>query len=281
MPLDSRPLPRSLSNPAYLQRLRERAVLRMRRDELDATQVTRRWSLQRLGLVLAASGIMLRNRPAFAATGRTPAPQYGVPGLPGNPPAPVPTSFTTREDLSSPKAWTNTYTNIVADGSGSGVWGSKASKSSKMTYYRLSAGQILLLNLVSDGTTTYVVQGGKAFYVAFNSDILGCSFDGTDLAVTPSLFRFPAPEGGDAAAIQRFAAEMDDRALTAAVARTYRISRTQDAPAHFGSEYAINSPLLSDVRMDGDILKISLYTPSGTYWIDLKSKKMVKFEATR
>jgi hypothetical protein len=92
MPPASRPiLPRTPADPEHLRRLREKALANLYYEE-QATLVTRRWSLQRLALLIAglspALGAVLRGHRAFAqsSTPRCNAPQYGAPGLPGNPP---------------------------------------------------------------------------------------------------------------------------------------------------------------------------------------------------
>jgi outer membrane biosynthesis protein TonB len=96
---DFRPLlPRPSANPDNLRRLRERALARMRQDELEAAPaiVTRRWSLQRLGLLIAGLtpvGAMLRGQAAVAGGMRCNAPQYGAPVPQPKPEPPCPPDY--------------------------------------------------------------------------------------------------------------------------------------------------------------------------------------------
>ena len=99
---DFRPLlPRPSANADNLRRLRERALVRMRQDELELSPavVTRRWSLQRLGLLIAGLtpvGAMLRGQAAFATGSgsvRCNAPQYGAPMPQPKPEPPCPPDY--------------------------------------------------------------------------------------------------------------------------------------------------------------------------------------------
>jgi len=93
-------LPRPSANAVNLRRLRERALDRMQQDELELAPaaVTRRWSLQRLGLLMAGFapvvGTMLRGHTALAAGMRCNAPQYGAPVPQPKPEPPCPPDYT-------------------------------------------------------------------------------------------------------------------------------------------------------------------------------------------
>jgi outer membrane biosynthesis protein TonB len=96
---DFRPLlPRLSANADNLRRLRERALARMRQDEMELAPVvvTRRWSLKGLGLLIAGLtpvGAMLRGQAAFAAGMRCNAPQYGAPMPQPKPEPPCPPDY--------------------------------------------------------------------------------------------------------------------------------------------------------------------------------------------
>jgi hypothetical protein len=96
---DFRPLlPRRSANADNLHRLRERALARMREDEIALLPavVTRRWSLQRLGMLMAGLtpvGALLRGQIALAAGMRCNAPQYGAPVPQPKPEPPCPPDY--------------------------------------------------------------------------------------------------------------------------------------------------------------------------------------------
>jgi len=218
MPSDPRPLlPRPPADPEYLQRLRQKAMARMESDGQATTLVTRRWSVQRFAFILAGAATgMLRAKPANAAVGaRCNAPQYGATGLPGNPspnPARIPNSFTSRENLKSIEAWTQSGAYIVPNRP-SPIWGTNAQV--RLAYYRLPSGEPLALMVIADpgSHTSYVVSANQAFYVPTGSDLLGCKLAHGELVVTPSIFKLRTPPDGDAGVVAEFVAEMGDVAL--------------------------------------------------------------------
>jgi hypothetical protein len=294
---DSRPiLPRPAGDPEYLNRLRQRAMAQLQREEQAALLVTRRWSLQRFAIIVAgltpAIGTLLRAKSAFAAPvgARCNAPQYGAPGMPGNPPRnpeSIPSSFITRPNLKSLDSWTKAKAQLVTAGSPEITWGTNTEI--RLAYYRLPSGDPLLLAVIADAKShnSYVVDANQVFYVFDGTDLLGCKFGYAELVVTPSIFKIRTPPDGDAGVVAQFAATVDDKALAAAAApdREVHISLTKDVPPDFWGADAPGSPrkyypyLYKSGIVDG-VLQFSGEGPGhgfGTFWVDLKSKKLVKF----
>ena len=293
-------LPRPLADPAYLYRLRQRALIRLREEEDAHTgrRVTRRWSLQRLGVlstVLAPSlRLLLHGHAAFAeatAGMRTSAPQYGVPGLSGNPattygpPAPV-----SEAELGSPEAWIKSTIWLMeafdkaATWNGTGGMIGTTPASAKSVWYRMPSGELLPLIAVGDAHAgfTCILRGDQAFYLADGSGIRGCVIRDRELVVSDSLFRVASSANGTADAIRAFGANMDDKTLAkeTAPSKSVHILLTDGVPATFWPTNPNSSnPWITTVHLADNILEIHLmvYQAGGTFTIDLKKKKLVKF----
>ena len=242
-------LPRPTRAPEYLLRLRDKALARMAQDEIAATpRVTRRW----MALATAAAVIAPR---AFAL--RNAAPQYGAPGLPGNPPLPRPAAFASRSHLGSLDSWPKSSVTLVEEQSPKQSLYSD-SHLSRTAYYRLPSGEPLSLNLVTVSSTSYVVRGPAAFYLSYDGELFGLTFQPEEVIFVPSLFKMPA--GSDGEVISRFTATINDSDIErlSTGARTIRISVGNGSwQSAFGGIYSAS---ISNGILQVGSLKIDLKT---------------------
>jgi len=300
MIVDSRPLlPRALVDPENLRRLHERALVRLREEEL---RMTRRWSLQRLALVLAgaapAVGLLTRTQRAFAAGSlRNAAPQYGAPPWPATPtpyippvpvppppPKPAPNLVTTRGELGVAGSWVDETAKFVVPAMPGRVSTTTNVRVKTIIYRTASAGD-LRLTAISDPHTkyTYVVRGAQTFYVSDDADMIVCLVGSGSLEVRGSLFRTITSDEGDAPALARFATEVDDYRLLAEDGRVVRIDLTPGVPSRFwtgGATPERTAPLVSAIHVSRGLLRLDVMGDTGgskaTFWVDLKEMKLLK-----
>jgi hypothetical protein len=279
-------LPRAIPDPANLHRLRAQALRRLQQEERT---IARRTTLQRLGLVFSGMAI-LRGKRALAGP-RCVAPQYGAPGFSARTPLiPPPAAPPTRDDLKSLSAWTKSGTAVVPNSAPVMLWSPYSN--ARTISYRLPSGEILSLSLISDAKSgiSYIVRANEAFYASDGTDLLGCRFLGSELIVVPSIFKMPTPPDGDAGVVARFAAKVDDKALAKAASptREARIDLSVGVQTDFwadtskpnsGSAY----PFLYTAGVTDGVLQFSgsgtgpLGHRGGTFWVDLKAKKLIKY----
>lgn len=294
MLLQSPPLlPRPLPDPQYLMRLRANALARMRQDELAIDRsgriVTRRWSLQRLSMLLTGFSLLLRSKKAIASGSlRVVAPQYGAPtpGMPGNPSAYNPPKPVSLADLGSPEKWYSTSAPLLIPGFKGDTWSAGTKPvPARQTFYRLASGDTLPLVAIADADTgsTYILRGRQAFYIADENGIRGCVFQARELVISDSLFRVTSSTKDDADAIRAFGANIDEKILAkeTAPSKSVHIDLSDGVPAAFWPSDPKNArnPWLTSVHLAGNLLiaDLMVYQGSGTFTIDLKKKKLVKF----
>jgi hypothetical protein len=197
---------------------------------------------------------------------RSAAPQYGAPGLYGNPSLPRPIRIATRDDLASLSAWQTSSTVLITPGKKDGyIWG--FSKQTHSIAYMLPSGDTVNLSVLSDPTTrrTWIVPAEDAFFAVEGSELYGFKWDGGDLIMTPSLFSIPTPEDdAETAAIQQFARQMDDRAIQRAVDPSRGIHIA--VPGSKARGNVIMSATVKD-----HVLELGTY--SGNFSINLKTRK--------
>ena len=277
-------LPRPSRDPEHLLRLRDKALARMAQDEalVSPPRVTRRW------FTLAAGAAMAAPR-AFAGTLRNAAPQYGAPGLPGNPPLPTPPPPTTaRADLALLASWSKSSTYLATPGKSELVWGYNTAI--KTAYYQIPSGGILGLSIIPEPKSgfTYIAVANQVFYVSDGSNLYGARFGKASLILTPSLLRMPTPPDGDAAVVSRFAASVSDSAIRNASAEEIEIPLTQGVPEAFwkatpDDRYGPRFPMIYAMKIQAAVLEFGCYSPysslSGTFSIDLKTKKLISFKS--
>ena len=296
-PDSSRLLPRSTRDPEYLLGLRQRAMARMRQDEealapseSRAPLVSRRWSLQRIALVAAgltpAAVALLRTSSALASPSpRCNAPQYGAPGIYAAPTVVIPApTFATRDELKSLATWTKSSIVVVPNSKATSLWGPNTR--TLTASHELPSGEIVALDVASDAklNTSYVVRANGVFYALDGADLLGFRFGTAELIVTPSLFKMPTPPDGDAGVVARFAEEVDDKKLAKAAApsREIHIDLTKGVTPNFWTpdpQSGRTYPFIFTAGVIDGVLEFScnLGGRSGTFQVDLKTKKLIKF----
>ena len=194
---------------------------------------------------------------AFAGTLRNAAPQYGAPGLPGNPPLPQPSAFASRVELASLDFWTKSSVTVLDDQStNNSLYYDR--HPSRTAFYLLPSGSPVSLNLINQGSTSYVVSGPAAFYVSYGGELYGAKFLEKEVVLTPSLFKTPTPAAGDGEAITRFLRATDEAAIERLSAPAHSIRIRVDAAPWSG--WGIHSASMANGILQVEGLAIDLKT---------------------
>lgn len=212
----------AMERRAYLQRLRELAMERMRADELAVAEpglvkpVSRRESLRWLGMaaVGVAAGVrplralaegatgVLAERAAGVGSSRYPAPQYGAPSwyAPHEPDEPLTVAVKvtrSRSELGDVKLWQTTWAQVVSEKSkerGMGLISVEAQEG----YYEdgWGGGTHALLALADpDAKFAYILRANQSFYVAVGGEMYGCMLGAGVFSMHPSYCRSESDEG--------------------------------------------------------------------------------------
>lgn len=289
IPFDGSVLPRAAEAPDRLAELRRRAMVRLLEEEAALAAmpgVSRRWAVKHLALAVGAAALFSGHPAEAAAPGpRSTAPQYGAPVIYGNPPVYKPARVLGRDELGSPEAWSRSNTILVEPGS-KDAYVFSASVPSRTALFRLGSGRELSLSALADALShrNYIVNADAVFAVPDGNDLWTALWGEEELILMPSVFRARDVRGVDET-IASFAAAMDDKAIERAVSPTrgVHIALTQGVPAGFWDDDAKRytaAPVLYRASSANGLLKLgcSSGATSGTFVIDLHTKKLVSFQ---
>jgi hypothetical protein len=286
-----------------LRDLRQHALARVREDEAaiasDLKLVSRRQSLRWMGLaaVAAAAGLKplrasgegrgrLAARAEAAASGRIPAPQYGVPALP-QPSVPYESAgevkrrwggdvqtVETRPALADEFHWTHDYVTLIPADGKARQWTDQNGSEAKVIFYKEHERKAHALEAVASHATgkTYIVPGGQSFYVEDSDDLWSfLLLPDKSIVVRKSFFRV---DGADAAsltrAIQGFAKKVSDSDLKNGEKEAADIDLS-DVLSGKSSPY----PMIGSVKASDGKATVYMYGPSGTFTVDWKLNKLV------
>jgi len=295
---------------AYLQRLRERAVERMRADELafspqrKAQAVSRRESLRWLGMaavtVVPAVAALVRTDKALAAeplSSRSGAPQYGAPSwyAPREPyPAPPVQGKVTmsRNELGNVKNWHSVYVDVASEKRKSS-WTSpdRVAVRAMEGYYSDGWGggtNRLVAVADPDSEFAYIVRGDQSFYTVVDSDMVACMVGPGAFLMSGSLFRKQVGEDGVAGMIADFA-QVSDQEASQRERQGATINLEAGLPQAFWVRngdigWELNGLYIALAQRRGEMLELTLksngYPSQATFTLNLQSRKLVrtKFE---
>jgi hypothetical protein len=301
----------AMERRAYLQRLRELAMERMRADELAVAEpglvkpVSRRESLRWLGMaaVGVAAGVrplralaegatgVLAERAAGVGSSRYPAPQYGAPSwyAPREPyPAPPVQGKVTmsRTELGDVKNWRDVAVHVVSEKDRMD-WISYSPVPAKEGYYSdgWGGGTNALLAIADPNTDfAYILHANQSFYTVVDSDMCGCLVGPGVLFLQGSLFQRRGGKDGLASVIADFMQVSDYEASARERGRT-TISLEKGIPQAFWIRngelgWEQNYIQISRGQRRGDMMELTLrsggYQSEAIFMVDLKARKLVK-----
>jgi hypothetical protein len=298
----------AMERRAYLQRLRERAMERMRADELAvagaveskpvAYPMTRRDSLRWLGMaavgVIPVVAALVRTESALAAeplSSRSGAPQYGAPSwyAPREPyPAPpVEGKVTTsRTELGDVKTWHDVDVHVVSE-KDKRDWISYSPVAAKVGYYSDGwGGGTNALLAIADSTMdlAYILHANQSFYTVVNSDMCGCLLGSGVLFVQGSLFQRKGGREGLAPVIADFM-QVSDREASARERGRTTISLEKGIPQEFWIRngdigWEQNYIRITRGQRRGEMMELTLqsggYPSEAMFTVDLRARKLVK-----
>lgn len=288
----------------YLQRLRERAMERMRADELAVAAergvrpVSRRESLRWIGMAAVATvpaiAALARPQSAFAAapaSGRSGAPQYGAPSWVAPrqpyPIVPVPSNVTkSRGELADVKIWRDTWVQVFSEKVQRGGMGLTQVAAKEGFYADGWGGGTHALLAVADPVAgyDYILRGNQTFYAPMDGDMIACLIGPGTFSMNGSLFQTKYHKDGLAGVIAEFAQVSDNEAYQKD-RQGSTISLEKGLPEKFWVRnsdlgWELNYLGTTQASRAGDILTFTVRSnghPSpATFTIDLKARKLLK-----
>jgi hypothetical protein len=292
---------------AYLRRLRERAMERMRVDELAvavpeaAKPVSRRDSLRWLGMAAVASVAgtrplralaenangLLAERAAGVGSSRYPAPQYGVPAM-AQPSVPyeegnhAPTLWggavqtaRTRGELGEPERWVRDGVQVIPGDGGAGFPGGEQRVKAWVIFYAGPWEHPHALQVVVNWNTNraYVASGGQYFYVEEDGQLWGFLIRGKQLFLRKSFYGKKvsgAAEDELTAALHGFLQEVSDVELLAEEKTTAVIDLSGVVKGD-----GTGDPMITSVSAKQGRVTVLSGWSAYNFTVDLKTKKLI------
>jgi|ERR1700722_3891982 len=131
----------------------------------------------------------------------------------------------------------------------------------------------------------YIVSRCQSFYITYNKDVVGCLLAGGELICKPSYFKMPLSNGDIDKTIAEFVSDFDENKLTESESKMFRVPLSLGAPFPFFTANSLGgsqpgTPTIKAIDLKDYILRLDLLSSgnkfNGSFWIDLKARKLIK-----